>query len=248
MSIINGAYFYKQGSIRVSRKSIPGAIFPSSSRGVVRKMSSKSRQRLALVAMETARLYKSMLTLTYPTEIRVSGSETKKHLSCILRKLGRYAPFFKVLWFMEFTKKGQVHYHILSNIEATNINRSLIALEWSDIITRDQEVADRVFYVHSRKEAMQSIRTTNGAARYALKYALKTDCKKFPDWFNGSGRFWGANRAVLEEMGKPEFIKMDEEGLRRVMAAYGVSLDNIPLIIFRRMKDEEGNVSRETIS
>jgi hypothetical protein len=243
--VITGCYFYKNGTIRISGWSADGVHANLGDRGVVRKFSNKSRQRLALFVSETTVRFQSMLTLTYPLKYTPSGPEVKKNLQVMLRGLESKFPMLGYLWFLEFTKKGQAHFHILLDVYPSLLERHQVALKWAYLIAKTQDDAEEIYYVHSREDAFSKIRKPDGAIRYALKYSLKTDCKKVPERFFGIGRFWGFNKKVRDYIPKADFVAISEHDLREVLMANGnpvANFDYLPQIIFNRT-----NVSRETI-
>ena len=56
--------------------------------------------------------------------------------------------------------------------------------------------ACKMFRVHTHPKAWELIRSPDGAARYALKYATKPYQKKVPEDFQDVGRFWGCSRDI----------------------------------------------------
>jgi len=244
--IITGVWYYKNGTIRVSGKTIPGLHADLGDRGVIKKFSNKSRQRLALFVSETTVKFQSMLTLTYPLKYKPTGQQAKSDLAYMLRYIERKFPLVGYLWFMEFTKKGQVHFHILLDVYPGILERHQAAMNWSFRIARVQDDLEPIYYVHSRDDAFSKIRKPDGAIRYALKYSLKVDCKIVPERFHGIGRFWGFNKKVKDYIPKPDFVAINESDLRAVLKSQEnpvANFDNIPSVIFNRQI-----VSRETIN
>jgi hypothetical protein len=124
-----------------------------------------------------------------------------------------------------------------------NRERYQTALDWSYLVGGKSQ--DKVFFQHTKTEHFSILREEDGARRYALKYAEKTTQKTVPDRYRNVGRFWGANRRVLESIPKPDFIKIDEGGLREYLYQNNnpvAAWVNLPMIIFHR-----ADVSRETI-
>jgi len=231
--------------MRLSGWSAPGVHKDLGDRGVIRKFSNKSRQRLALVVSETTVKFKSMLTLTYPLKYKVTGERAKKDFHAILKYLETKFPLVGYLWFLEFTKKGQVHFHVLLDVYPSTLQRHQVALKWSYQIAQTNEDAEEVYFVHSRNEAFSKIRKPDGAIRYALKYSLKADCKIVSERYNGIGRFWGFNKKVKEYIPKADFVAISEYDLREVLRSQGnpvSDFEHLPSIIFSREI-----VSRETI-
>jgi hypothetical protein len=244
--IITGVYYYHNGTIRVSGKTLPGLHNELGDRGIIKKFSSKSRQRLALFVAETEVKFKTMITLTYQLNNKVTGQRAKKELREVLRYIDRKFPIVGYLWFLEFTKKGQVHFHILIDQKMTMYEKHKLAEKWALMTAGNQDEFDKIYYTHCQDGAISEIRKQDGAVRYALKYSLKMDCKTVPARFNGVGRFWGFNAKVREYIPKPDFVKINEEQLREVLKSQGnpvANFDNLPGIIFNRTI-----VPRETVN
>jgi hypothetical protein len=243
--IFKGAFFYKNGTIRIASLSLPGFGNNGSTRGAIRKLSSKSRQRLALVVNETSVDFKSILTLTYPKEFPGDGKRVKQDLRFMLTRLERNFPCLGFLWILEFQERGAPHFHILLDCVPDNIDRYYVAQEWAYRVAAKREEQDKVFFQHARKEHFEEIRSKNGAKNYMTKYALKPYQKKVPLEYLSTGRFWGCNSKVINGIEKPIYVNMSKDDLRKVLRAQNSPVsewENLPLIIFSRE-----NVSRETI-
>lgn len=189
-------------------------------RGEIKEFSKKSRQRLAFVACNTDVVFKTMLTLTYPGEYSTDGAQVKANLRAFLewltRDLGSRPSY---LWFLEFQQRGAPHFHILlswalpliwvdetimvngrkitrkrqnhANRQAVKAFRFRVSAAWYRIVgsgdTRHLAAGTRV----------EHVRKPDGAARYAVKYALKMRQKTCPKEYRNVGRFWGYSRDVL---------------------------------------------------
>lgn len=179
-------------------------------RGKIEELSYKSRQRLAFTAANTLTNFRSMFTFTYPEKWENDGRRVKRDLNSILTDLRR-APFLasklEYLWFLEFQKRGAPHFHILTNQEVpkprailrrkgkvageTNLEAlGWISERWYSIVGSGDEKHFRA------GSAFESIRKQDGAARYVVKYAYKTEQKSVPDAYQNVGRFWGCSRTV----------------------------------------------------
>jgi len=243
--IITGIFYYKRGTIRTSGFVAKNDKLYTEKRGIVKKMSQKSRERLALIVAETEVRFKTMATFTYPLRYRITGKEAKDNLNSLLRFIRGRFPCVGYLWFMEFTVKGQVHFHILLSSQVLSLDKAELARFWSYLIAKSATDAEEIFYTHSREGAIEPIRKKDGAIRYALKYALKSGCKEVPMRFHNVGRFWGFNKIVGESVPKPDFIKISEGDFREFLKGQGNPMHTAkrwPLIIFNRQI-----VSRETI-
>jgi len=251
--VITGIFYYKKGTIRTSGFVAKNDKIYQEKRGIVKKMSQKSRERLALFAAETEIQFKTMATFTYPLRYRVTGKEAKDNLIALLKFARGKFPMLGYLWFMEFTKKGQVHFHILLSCQVLSLDKAELARFWAYLIAKNTTDAEEIFYAHTRDGAIEPIRKKDGAIRYALKYALKSDCKEVPTRFHNVGRFWGFNNLVKDSIPKPQWQPITEDDFREFLKGQGNPMYNTkrwPLIIFNRQvishKTIGENVSRET--
>jgi hypothetical protein len=164
------------------------------------------------VASNTEVDFTVMITLTYPRDFPCDGRVVKRHLNAFLQSLRKEAPKFSYLWFLEFQKRGAPHIHILSNYPST-AGRSLlrgfrfrVSASWYRIVdsgdTRHLAAGTNV----------QRIRKQDGARRYAVKYAQKTEQKVVPEAFHNVGRFWGASRDVKPQ--PQQFVRCTEDDIR----------------------------------
>lgn len=158
-------------------------------RGEIQSFSDSSRARLRKYLRETRADYKSMVTLTYPRDCGFDGSASKEHLRRFLQELRRGTKHgtdkWSAFWFLEFQKRGAIHFHIL----CTNFyHYEWIAKKWYDIVGSGQE--DHL-QAGTRIEKIRAGR--NGIASYCAKYAAKFDQKLIPEGFGWVGRFWGVS-------------------------------------------------------
>lgn len=243
--IINKMLVYPHGTIRLlgtgigfNRETIP-------ERGVIKKLSSKSRQRMVFVVNETQVEFTSMLTLTYPKHYHNHGFLVKRHLRKLLDYLPQVLGFgVQYFWFIEFQERGAPHFHILVNFTPTNRDRALIAFRWSDLVGGDD--ADKVFYNHNRKESWDIIHNRDGALHYVAKYATKTEQKSVPSLYQSVGRFWGCSARVINSIGKPIAVDANEEEVRTLLEIKQnpvARFEHLPCFVFNRQI-----VSRETIN
>lgn len=98
--------------------------------------------------------------------------------------------------------------------------REWFAFRWAQIVSRETIEEDKVFYVHSRKEAWDKIHKPKGAARYVIKYATKAHQKIVPINFRDVGRFWGCSRNVVPKA-TVQNIDIDENELRQMLHSLG---------------------------
>ena len=163
-----------------------------SKRGKVKAFSMKSWKRLAFIASNTSIEFSTMITLTYPKEYPLDGRESKKHLNSFMSVLRKAEGKHSYLWFMEFQKRGAVHYHILTTL--MYIDHFWIANKWFDIV-------DSGDVMHlSAGTRVERIRKQNGGKHYAVWYSHKLRQKRLPDNAKDFGRWWGHSRDVKPEI------------------------------------------------
>lgn len=154
----------------------------------IQKYSNASGKRLAFVANNTAVVFKTMITLTYPNKWERDGREVKRHLNMFLNSLRRKN--LEYLWFLEFQKRGAPHYHILID---GYCDKDYVAQRWYEIVDSGDE---KHLKAGTRVEALRSHR---GGAHYATKYAMKRVQKTPPKQYSNVGRFWGHSKKVKPE-------------------------------------------------
>lgn len=221
---------YQGGVVEVKRTCLlQSQLLEKKPRGRIKTLSTSSLTRLAFTVLATSVRLKSLLTLTYlssPIDLR----EAKKDLHRFVTKMQRYYGQFSYVWFMEFTKVGLAHFHILASVEAHLISRTRFAFCWLDACKAKHyayssrrtkkwdTVRNAMLKVHSHKACIQAIRVEDGARRYALKYCLKPYQKKVPSYISLTGRFWGASQDIKPV---PEVSDVDitEDELREKMGA-----------------------------
>lgn len=200
----------------------------------IRYLSQSSLSRLAFLVANTSTKFVSMLTLTYlsfPTT-----EQAKKQLNRVLQYLERKAGRkLRYLWFMEFQKKGRVHFHVLLDLTRSLELQTSLSLFWAKLIEplNEEYVTSKgkkttkweaIQAVHNHKRTWEAIRKEDGAKRYALKYALKTRQKKVPDGVDLTGRFWGTDR----ETGKIDWDNFEGEPINEKELRIILQMDNHP--------------------
>lgn len=174
-------------------------------RGDVKEFSRASRARLAFVASNTDVVFTTMVTLTYPADFPSDGATVKAHLHAFLNKISRHLEAPQYLWFLEFQRRGAPHIHVLldwklsRDADIKTMWRRYFAHLWYYIVGSGDEK-------HLRAGTrVEELRSPEGGARYAVKYAMKMHQKLVPDGFESVGRFWGHSRGV-----KPRALMKDE--------------------------------------
>ena len=235
---------YKNGTIRLLGSGVGFREDLQPERGVIKKLSSKSRQRMVFVVNETQVEFSSMLTLTYPKFYHNHGFIVKRHL----RKVLDYLPSLlglgvQYFWFTEFQKRGAPHFHVLINFAPSHTERAKMAFKWSEIVGGDDQ--DKVFFVHNTEAAWGAIRSKDGARHYVAKYATKTEQKEVPPTFWNIGRFWGCSARVMQSIQPPIVVDTTEDEVRQLLKIKNSPVANfefLPSYVFNRQI-----VSRETI-
>jgi len=255
MTVIKQVRVYKHGFEIVRGMRFPMSKPEPPERQEIYEMSRKSRLRMAHLVANSEVKWKSLLTLTYGDFFVPSdGKELKRQLNIILKSL-RNRFDSEYFWFMEFTKKGKPHFHIILTVNPSEFDRRWLADRWAKITVYDvwknhtealmwdehigwkdipEEIMcderDKVGRVHSHPKTWEAIYKPNGAVRYMLKYATKTEQKLVPVEFGNCGRFWGASRGVEAhlvmtlELGKDITLEKMTEIFSQVLP------DDLPLI------------------
>lgn len=197
----------------------------------ITKLTQKSIDRLLFIMTTTTETMRSLLTVTYLCPPS-SGKQAKADLRCILQWVKRqYDQIVNYCWFLEFTKAGAVHYHILLTEKVTEALRHAWARYWSKkTATRlgpycslrtkrqlDPELA--IFDKNTEEETWANLRKPDGAARYVVKYGCKMYQKAVPIWYSDVGRFWGVSQGVRDAVPYPDVVPMDEDELREHLFA-----------------------------
>jgi hypothetical protein len=160
----------------------------SRARSDVCKFSESSGRRLGSYLRECVPEYRSFITLTYPPGYGQDGVEAKRDLSAMCKRIRRHCARqsfdqFSLLWFMEFTGNGVIHFHMLCT---HYVSKGFIAGSWYEIVGSFNEYHLRA---GTRIEKIKQGRA--GIASYVRKYAAKQCQKVVPEGFGWIGRFWG---------------------------------------------------------
>lgn len=226
---ICGMVVYPKGNIEVLRKSLIQDTGHRPRRDKVRVFSKKSRERLALVAKETNVEFVTFITLTYGLNFPHSGKRVKGHLHKFLGGMKKHFGKFEYLWFFEFQERGAPHFHIMTTLPVPNQwERQTFASLWAIDVQgledwKYSRLKDRMYFLdqsnviefHLRPRQWEPLKSKEGAARYATKYALKMQQKVPPKWFQDVGRFWGHSRKVADFKGTK--VKASEDTVRRLV-------------------------------
>ena len=191
-------------------------------------LSRKSRKRLAFVANNTQVVFKTMVTLTYPKEFPTDGKQVKQHLNTFLVWCRRRFDRPSYIWFLEFQKRGAPHIHLLFDYPLPD-NKAGRCLLFGEVSQKWYEIVGSKDPFHlAAGTRCERIRKPDGAARYCLKYAYKTEQKWVPRDFQNIGRFWGCSRDVTPK--EPRTIPMDEGSVRGVLEDWEYCPDENTLV------------------
>lgn len=222
-------------------------------RGKVVRLSRRSLSRLAyLVTCSTAKFY-SIVTLTFGPNYPINGKIVKSMLNKLLVYMKRHFGDFDYYWFLEFQRRGAPHFHLVTSlIEPNRLGHEQLAFLWAKICephnwwytpvkppygpkkadsdTFTQESTNRQ---HRRKRTWEALRSEDGAARYAVKYATKTHQKSVPPAYRDVGRFWGISHGAKPEKGV--LMMASEEQVRQILWLKGRDFKNwamLPKYVF----------------
>jgi len=156
-------------------------------RGEVRGLSLSSAARMRGYLRDCVANYGVFITLTYPSGHGEDGVRAKRDLKCFIQRYSRAAKAgsksFSAFWFMEWQKRGAIHFHIYGTHE---LPKDTISRWWYEIVgsedTRHLRAGTRIERIRSGRD---------GWVAYASKYASKSVQKVVPEGFGWSGRLWG---------------------------------------------------------
>jgi hypothetical protein len=211
-----GVELYKNDVV-VKRRGVR-TIPPDAIRGKVKEFSKASRQRLAFVASNTSVPFRTMVTLTYPADWPHDGKRVKQDLRRFLSWMQRVSLKCDYLWFLEFQKRGAPHVHILTDYPLPRKRQELksyrlhLAHKWYAIC----ETGDRKHLLAGT--SVETLRSAEGGARYAVKYAQKMRQKTVPEGYQDCGRFWGHTRAVKPE--PQQVLRCTEDDVRGALEGW----------------------------
>lgn len=172
--------------------------FADRKRSTVSAFTHSSRCRLQKRIRELEPRLRTFGRLSYPSEFPSDGRICKRHWNTLVKRIFRkleiskrddskyYSPdgkLFSIVWFFEFQDRGAPHFHFLCT---HYINKDWLACAWYEIVGSCDGNHKKF---GTRIELFDGCR--NKIARYAGKYAGKSEQKVIPETFKNSGRFWG---------------------------------------------------------
>lgn len=221
---------FEGGVIKVEREAEkPRAkLVAKGKRKKITVLSKSSLNKLAFTASVNAGKFKSLLTLTYGIQYPLDGEKMKRDLNRFLVKFRREFPALEYLWFLEFQARGAPHVHLLLSVVPKGVDKRNMSVMWCDaqkILSvpysrisdhRLFHVKQSVFEFHkSGQRVWEVLRSKDGAKKYVVKYAFKTEQKHVPVAYRNVGRFWGSSRTLSNPKGLR--IEIDEKSLRKYL-------------------------------
>jgi len=253
---------YKNGLVieRKARYPMPKST-PPLKRGIF-EMTKKSKLRLTHIITNCDVKFVSLFTLTYGDYISpIDGRELKRQVNVFLNHFRRRFTTHEYVWFLEFTKRQKPHVHVLTTVAPNQFDRIWLGEAWSKISVYDAirrlteggceglrvvhpinmfdvlDECNKVWAVHKHIKCWEKVRKSDGAMRYALKYATKAEQKLVPPQFGNVGRFWGLSRGVNAEPIAEVLIgeTMSEEQIKAILGEInGYQFPLIPRYIFQQ--------------
>lgn len=244
------ALILKGGLILVHSTQISPLKRTMAKRGVITKMSKRSLDRLSLVALSTSEKYHSILTLSYGINFPQSGQEVKLHIKKTLQWLNKRG-LVDYLWFVEFQDRNAPHIHFLLDFGQEEIDKyhKQIAFFWSNTVVtnnwqysslrwdkKKRKLVQRgkqslfarqaVEMVNAYDDQWAVLRSKDGGARYAMKYAMKKEQKIVPKNFSDMGRFWSTPQHLSLKNLVKTWTYTDEAGVDRMVELMGRDFTN----------------------
>lgn len=226
------------------------------------EMTRKSKLKLTHIITNCDLQFLSLFTLTYGDYISpIDGRELKRQVNVFLNHFRRRFKTDEYVWFLEFTRKQRPHLHVLTTVGPNQFDRIWLGEAWAKISVYDAirrllekkceglrvvhpinmfdvlEECHKVWLVHRHLKNWEKIRKSDGAMRYALKYATKSEQKLVPAQFGNVGRFWGISRGVLARPIAEVLIgeTMSEDQIKAIIGNInGYQFPLIPRFIFQK--------------
>jgi hypothetical protein len=185
-------------------------------RGIVKVLSRRSLNKLALLVRSSGVKWRSVLTLSYGVNYPLDGKIAKRHLNAFLVAMKREFGAFEYFWVLEFQGRGAVHFHLACTLpEPDIVDRQKFARIWTRIsVELDTDYCSLLekekspeyhqvfntrktgYNVHVHSKSWEAVKSQDGMGRYLAKYANKLKQKNVPKHYQNVGRFWGVSRGV----------------------------------------------------
>lgn len=232
-------------------------------RGCSVRVTRRSLHKLAFLVTNCNVRFYSVLTVTFGPNYPIDGARVKSLWSKFLTYMRRAFGDFSYFWFIEFQSRQSPHFHLITSLTSpSRIERELFASIWSKVsepynlaysavnLPSKSETAvywqytqENVEKQHRRARNWEALRSKEGAARYAVKYATKSRQKVVPQNYRNVGRFWGHSKDV--KLPDPGYAPTNEKEVRYALQLLGRDFnefDMLPRYIF-----VETNLTGDTV-
>lgn len=176
-------------------------------RGEIKGFTARSRRRLFELMHSIEFDNPLLITLTYP-EYPTDGRVFKAHLKAFREVWTRAYGRSRVIWKLEFQKRGAPHYHLLS-LDVPHVDIPRLGGAWCRIAgIEGQEGTWQAFDVKSKDKDGKDL--ANPVA-YISKYIGKTTELEDGQDITNVGRFWGAwwvKKNVLARLDIPKGMEV----------------------------------------
>lgn len=156
-------------------------------RGKVQVFSRESRKRLFELLHSIEYKTCTFATLTYPAEFPLDGKLVKEHLRRFRARFERTYGRARVIWRLEFQKRGAPHFHLLV-LDVPWLDRIWLSINWYECVGSND-------YKHLKAGTNVKLVTNSGEKRlvmaYVGKYTGKEDQSEAPEEYSDVGRYWG---------------------------------------------------------
>lgn len=153
----------------------------------IKEFSRASRKRLFEMMHQLIFERLSFVTLTYPATWPGDGKEIKKHLRRFRARIERKFGKLRVLWRMEYQKRGAPHFHLLL-MDAPFICKLWLSKVWYQCVGSKDP---KHFRYGTRIEAVAKKGENGKIAAYVGKYVGKVSEESEGKKHGWSGRYWG---------------------------------------------------------
>lgn len=163
-------------------------------RGKIKEFTIKS-QRNAKFTFRSFSDQETCMVLTYPLDFlpNLTGRKIKKHINRFLQILKYHYENLTYNWVLEFTRNGNPHFHLTTNIKPVSIKdfREEVRAYWFKVVGTNNPL-----HLSQGVNQCDYIKSKGGVATYIAGYLSKENQKKVPPQFKESvGRFWGCSRS-----------------------------------------------------
>ena len=178
-------------------------------RGVVQGFSAAARKRMLEMLNKLKFERITFVTLTYPDVWNPDGHEYKKHLRRFRARIERKFGKVRVLWRLEFQRRGAPHYHLLF-FDAPWIEKEWLSdAWWGSVGSRDADHREYGTNIKGVAGQGENGKIISYVAKYAAK-PLQEGTVKDDSW---TGRYYGRWNVKTPD---PVEITIDTGGAVRI--------------------------------